>query len=261
MVYDGKVTEPMKSQYLIKEFAALTGTTVRTLHHYDQIELLRPSGRRPNGYRVYTQNDLLRLEQIIALKFLGLSLLEIKRILQSPALTVEKSLRVQAGIIAEEARRLEGAAQAVRQVMGQLETGKKVNFKKVIAIIQEIQMSEEKKRNWADRFYTPEEMEEFKEIGRGYTPKQMEAYQKKWASLIEEVKSNLDTDPTSPVGQDLARRWQALFDEAYGAHPNLRKRIGEAYSSGAVPAEYQMISPEVWEFIGKASSALSKKRQ
>jgi DNA-binding transcriptional MerR regulator len=259
MVYDGRVAERMKTQYLIKEFATLTGTTVRTLHHYDQIGLLRPSGRRPNGYRVYTQDDLLRLEQIIALKFLGLSLREIGRILKSPALTVEKSLRVQAGIIAEEARRLEGAARAVRQVIKQLETGKKVDIRKVIKIIQEIQMSEETKKNWAERFYTPEEMKEFEEIGRGYTPEQLEAYQKKWAALIEEVKSNLGSDPTLPVGQDLARRWQALFDEAYGGRPNLRKRIGEAYRSGAVPAEYQMISPEVWEFISKASSALGKK--
>lgn len=144
-------------------------------------------------------------------------------------------------------------------MIGHLETGQKVNFNKVIAIIKEIQISEEKKKNWADRFYTPEEMKKFEEIGRGYTPEQMEAYQKKWASLIEEVKSILDTDPTCPAGLDLARRWQVLFDEAYGAHPNLRKRIGEAYSSGAVPAEYQMISSEVWEFIGKAGSALGKK--
>jgi len=244
---------------LIKEFASLTGTTVRTLHHYDRICLLRPSGRRPNGYRVYTQHDLLWLEQITALKFLGLSLREIKRILENPALSVEKSLRVQAAIIAEEARRLEGAARAVRQVIRQLETGQKVNFKKVITIIQEIQMSEETKKNWAERFYTPEEMKEFEEVGRGYTPEQMEAYQKKWAALIEEVKRNLDTDPAGPVGQDLARRWQALFDEAYGGRPNLRRRIGEAYRSGAVPAEYQMISPELWEFMSKAGSALGKK--
>ncbi len=229
----------IKNQYLIKEFAALTGTTVRALHHYDQIGLLRPSGRRPNGYRVYTPDDLLRLEQITALKFLGLSLRETRRILEKPSLTVEKSLRVQADIIAEEAQRLERAARAVRQVIGQLETSKKVDFNKIIAIIKE--------------------MKEFEEVGRDYTPEQMEAYQKRWAALIEEVKRNLDADPTGPVGQDLARRWKALFDEAYGGHPNLRKRIGEAYRSGAVPAEYQMISPEVWEFIGKASSALGKK--
>jgi len=250
----------MKEQYLIKEFALLTGTTVRTLHHYDQIGLLRPSGRRPNGYRVYIQADLLRLEQIIALRFLGMSLREIKHILENPALTVEKSLKVQSGIIAEEARRLEGAGRALRQVFGQLEKGKKTDFNKVITIIKEIQMSEEKKKSWAEKFYTPEEMKEFEEIGKGYTPQQMEDYQKKWAALIEEVKRNLDTDPAGPLGQELARRWQALFNEAYGGHPNLKKRIGEACRSGAVPAEYQMIGPKVWEFISKASSALSSKR-
>jgi len=249
----------MKDQFLIKEFAGLTGTTVRTLHHYDQLGLLRPSGRRPNGYRVYTQDDLLRLEQIIALKFLGLPLRQIGRILESPALTLEKSLRVQAGIIAEEVRRLERAARAVRQVGRQLDAEKKVNLKTIIQIIQEIQMSEETKKNWAERFYTPEEMKEFKEIGKGYTPEQMEAYQKKWAALIEEVKSHLGTDPAGPLGQQLARRWKALFDEAYGGHPSLKKRVGEAYRSGAIPAEYQMISPEVWEFISKANAALGKK--
>jgi DNA-binding transcriptional MerR regulator len=248
----------MKDQRLIKEFALLTGTTVRTLHHYDQIGLLRPSGRRPNGYRVYTQTDLLRLEQIVALRFLGLSLREIKRILDSPALTLEKSLKVQAGIIAEEARRLEGAGRALRQVFGQLEKGKKADFNKVITIIKEIHMDEEKKKNWAERFFTPEEMAEFKEIGKGYAPAQMEAYQKKWAALIEEVKSNLGTDPAGPLGQELARRWQALFNAAYGKHPDLKKRIGEAYRSGAMPAEYQTFSPEVWEFISRAISSLKK---
>jgi DNA-binding transcriptional MerR regulator len=249
----------MKDQHLIKEFAVLTGTTVRTLHHYDQIGLLRPSGRRPNGYRVYTQTDLLRLEQIVALRFLGLSLREIRRILDSPALTLEKSLKVQAGIIAEEARRLEGAGRALHQVFGQLEKGKKADFNKVITIIKEIHMDEEKKKNWAERFFTPEEMAEFKEIGKGYTPGQMEAYQKKWAALIEEVKSNLGTDPAGPLGQELARRWQALFNAAYGKHPDLKKRIGEAHRSGAMPAEYQTFSPEVWEFISRAISALGKK--
>lgn len=249
----------MKDQYLIKEFALLTRTTVRTLHHYDQIGLLRSSGRRPNGYRVYTQADLLRLEQIVALRFLGFPLREIKRILESPTLTLKKSLKTQAGIIAEEVRRLEGAGRALRQVLAQLETGKKVDFDRIIAVIKEIQVDEEKKKKWAERFFSPKEMDEFKEIGKGYTPDQMEAYQKRWAALIEEVKRNLGADPAGPLGQELARRWQALFNEAYGGHPNLKKRIGEGYRSGTIPAEYQTLSAEVWEFISRASSALGKK--
>jgi DNA-binding transcriptional MerR regulator len=253
--------EPAKSQYLIKEFAALTRTTVRALHHYDRIGLLRPSGRRPNGYRFYTQADLLRLEQVIALKFLGFSLREIRRILESPKLSLERSLRVQAGIIAEEVRRLERAARAVRQILEKLEAGKKLDSKKIVAVIKEIQMSEEQKKSWAERFFTPEELKEFSEIGKGYPPERMEAYQKGWTALIEEVRQNLGTDPAGPVGQDLARRWRALLDEAYGGHPDLKKRIGEAYRRGAIPAEYQMMSSEVWEYMSRACSALGKNRK
>jgi DNA-binding transcriptional MerR regulator len=245
----------MNKAYLVREFAALTGTTVRALHYYDRLGLLRPSSRRPNGYRVYTPDDLLKLEQVVALKFLGLPLREIQRILANPALTLRKSLKIQAGIIAEENRRLERAARAVRRLDAEVGADKRVDFKKVIKIIKEIQMSEEKKRSWAEEFYTPEEMKEFEELGQRLTPGQMKAYQKKWADLLEEVKKNLDKDPAGPVGQDLARRWQALFEEAYGGHPKLARRIGEAYRQGAVPEEYRMISPEVWEFINRANAA------
>ena len=65
--------------YLVREFAKLTRVTVRTLHYYDQIGLLRPSFERPNGYRVYTDADLLKLQQIVTLKFMGFSLDEIAR--------------------------------------------------------------------------------------------------------------------------------------------------------------------------------------
>jgi len=72
--------------YRIREFAALAGVTVRALHHYDQLGLLKPSGRSTSGYRLYRDCDLARLEQIVVLKFLGLPLKEIAGLLkrQSP---------------------------------------------------------------------------------------------------------------------------------------------------------------------------------
>ena len=69
-------------KWYIKEFSKLTNVTVRTLHHYDQIDLLKPSVRFPNGYRVYTESDLIKLQQIMALRFLGFSLSVIKDIMK-----------------------------------------------------------------------------------------------------------------------------------------------------------------------------------
>jgi hypothetical protein len=85
------------------------------------------------------------------------------------------------------------------------------------------------------------------------------AYQHRWAELIEEVKQNLAADPASEIAQSLAKRWKDLLDEAYGSHPELKARIGQAYTAGAVPNDYRMFGPEVWDFIKKAREAAKKK--
>src|SRR5262249_53961319 len=71
--------------YRAKEFAELAGVTVRALHHYDRLGLLKPSARTASGYRLYTDQDLVRLEQIVVLKFVGLPLEQIRRLLGRPA--------------------------------------------------------------------------------------------------------------------------------------------------------------------------------
>ena len=67
--------------YRVHEFAELAGVTVKALHHYDRLGLLTPR-RTEAGYRVYAERDLVRLEQIVALKFLGLPLRQIKALLE-----------------------------------------------------------------------------------------------------------------------------------------------------------------------------------
>jgi len=76
---------PEKHCYQVHEFAQLSGVTVRALHHYDREGLLKPAARSAAGYRLYTDRDLVRLEQIVVLKFLGLSLREIRQVRQQPA--------------------------------------------------------------------------------------------------------------------------------------------------------------------------------
>lgn len=69
------------SQWYVKELAKLAGVTVQTLHYYDKNNVLKPSIRLANGYRLYSQADLSRLQQIIALKFFGFDLAKIKDLL------------------------------------------------------------------------------------------------------------------------------------------------------------------------------------
>jgi hypothetical protein len=118
-----------------------------------------------------------------------------------------------------------------------------------------IQMGEDVKKTWHEKFFTEAELKEFQEVGKKYTPEMAAAYQHRWAELIEEVKQNLTADPASETAQSLAKRWKALLDEAYGGHPELKTRIGQAYTAGAVPDDYRMFGPEIWDFIKKAHAA------
>jgi DNA-binding transcriptional MerR regulator len=259
MVDNGLADTAMKNSYLIKEFANLTKVTVRTLHYYDQIGLLKPRFEKANGYRVYTEADLLKLQQIVTLKFMGFSLNQVLELLESKGYEAVKSLRIQAGAVKDEISRLREASRAIEQVLSLLETRGRINQKKLIKIMEVIQMGEDVKKTWHEKFFTEAELKEFQEVGKKYTPEMEAAYRRSWAELIEEVKKNLKADPASETAQSLAKKWTDLLNEAYGSHPELKARIGEAYASGAVPDDYRMFGPEVLDFIKKAHAAAKKK--
>src|SRR5579871_1237892 len=100
----------MKAQ----EFAEMAGVTVRTLHHYDRLGLLRP-GRNGSGYRVYRERDLERLEQIVALKFLGLPLGQIRKLLDQEVADISYALRMQREVLEDRRRLLDKAIRAIRE--------------------------------------------------------------------------------------------------------------------------------------------------
>jgi len=100
--------------YRTRQFAELAGITVRTLHHYDRLGLLKPR-RTPAGFRVYQARDLERLEQIIALKFLGLPLRRIGTLLDRDALALPDALRMQRSVLEEKRRLLDRAIAAIQE--------------------------------------------------------------------------------------------------------------------------------------------------
>ncbi|MDQ0340515.1 DNA-binding transcriptional MerR regulator [Caldalkalibacillus uzonensis] len=81
--------------YTISEFADLTAVTVRTLHYYDEIGLLKPSGYNKQGHRLYTNADLIGLQKVVTLKFLGFSLDQIKQMLDEGSRDIRHSLQWQ----------------------------------------------------------------------------------------------------------------------------------------------------------------------
>ncbi len=109
--------------YRIQEFAELAGVTVRTLHHYDHIHLLRPR-RTGAGYRLYGIGDLERLEQIVALKFLGLPLKQIQLLLDREALALPDALRMQRKVLEQKRTLLDRAIGAIREAEAAVRPGR-----------------------------------------------------------------------------------------------------------------------------------------
>lgn len=145
-----------KSTWKIGELAEQAGLTVRALHHYHNIGLLIPSAKTDAGYRLYTKEDIVRLQQIISLKSLGFALEEIKSILESENYDPVEIISAQLEAVEEQLKRqneLKVQLKIVRQIL-QLEGGTDAEeFIKLIGAI-----------NMANRFLTTEQMEKILEM-------------------------------------------------------------------------------------------------
>ena len=101
----------------VGEVAALAGVTVRTLHHYDRIGLLSPSGRTAAGYRQYAPADLDRLHQVLLYRELGFPLEEVATLLDHPSADPEAHLRRQHRLLRDRLERTSAMVEAVEKEM------------------------------------------------------------------------------------------------------------------------------------------------
>ncbi len=105
----------------VSQVAAVAGVSVRTLHHYDEIGLLRPSGRSAAGYRLYSDGDVERLQQVLFFRALELPLDDIHRIMSDPEFDVASALRMQRQLLAEKTVKLRALVSAVDAALARLE--------------------------------------------------------------------------------------------------------------------------------------------
>src|SRR6202046_4168345 len=92
--------------HTVGEVARLARVSVRALHHYDEIGLLVPSGRTESGYRLYTEPDLERLQQVLFFRELGFALEDVSRILRDPHFDRRQALLAQRAMLVEKGERL-----------------------------------------------------------------------------------------------------------------------------------------------------------
>ena len=241
--------------YRTQEFAALASVTVRTLHYYDRLDLLKPR-RTSAGYRLYGIRDLERLEQKAALKFLGLSLKQIKSLLEREALDLRDALRMQRTVLEQKRRLLDRAIRAIRQAESAVKPGRQADAAVLKKIIEVIAMQDN--TDWMLKYHTPEAREKIEARGREWTPELQEQVSKQWSELMAEVETAPAEEPASPRVQALAERWIRLVEGFTGGDPEIAAGVRRLYADRAKwPAGFQQQmqpyrKPEVWTFMQKA---------
>jgi MerR family transcriptional regulator, thiopeptide resistance regulator len=213
-----------------REFAELTGVTVRTLHHYDRVGLLKPSRYSRAGYRLYTESDVARLEQIVALKFIGFSLKAIKDILKRGSGDLATALRQQREAITEKQQRLDLAIQAIERAEYVIGTTQNRGWETFIKIIEVITMQND--MDWSKKYYSEEAQREIEKRAATVPREVIEQAQRDWATLIKEVDAAVagGEDPASDKAQALADRWSELIRGFTGGNREIQSGLNKMYA-------------------------------
>lgn len=132
--------------YLVKEVADIAGISVRALHHYDQIGLLKPESVSPAGYRIYDEKDLEKLQQILFFKELGFSLQQTKDIIENPEFDRKKALITHKELLIEKKKRLENIIASVEHTIESIEGGISMDKEEMFKSFDMTSIEEHRKR-------------------------------------------------------------------------------------------------------------------
>ena len=237
----------LPTRYRIGAVARKTGLTVRALRHYDAIGLLTPALRSDAGQRLYARRDLMRLQRIVSLRALGLSLAGIADALDRDDPT---------DLIGRHVAHLRERIKADQQALGKLE--------RIAHRLHEPSVASEDLFTFItlstmiDRHYTPEELAQLEERSKRMGDETMQAVQQQWATLFERFDAHRQAgdDPASPSVQALVDQAQALISQFTGGDAGIRSSLDTAVQH--TPDEMYRawgISPELGAYYGSAMAA------
>jgi DNA-binding transcriptional MerR regulator len=244
--------------YRVQEFAGLAGVTVRALHHYDRLGLLKPE-RTEAGYRLYSLRDFERLEQIVALKFLGIPLKQIRTLFTRETPALPEALRMQRRVLEEKRRLLDSAINAIREAEQATRPGERPDSAVLKKIIEVIEMQDN--MDWSKKYFTQEAQAKIEERKQLWSPENQERWSKEWSDLFRDVEAALGEDLAGEKAQALVARSKKLVEGFTGGDPQITAGVSKMNQDRANwPANMQQrmqpfSNKKVWEFFQKASAA------
>jgi DNA-binding transcriptional MerR regulator len=266
--------------YRSGEFARRTSVSVRTLRFYDKAGLLSPSGRTEAGYRLYSDADLVRLQQILALKFLGFPLDEIKAVLGAPPLGLREAFAQQRAMLHDRRNRLDAVIEAIEHAEDALaENGG--DWDHIVNVIRAFQM-DQNSNDWATRYFNEEQLKRMQELSeqsysesaraklasRTWTAEDQKGVDEQYNALYAGVRQAVaaGSQPDSPEAQALAGQAIGLIEAFTGGDPEIAAGLNTWWKSFAdMPADQRPFQVPLTdaesEFLEKAKAIYQERRQ
>ncbi len=250
--------------YTVRQLARLAGVTVRTLHHYDQIGLLRPSARSAAGYRLYGEADLLRLQQIMLFKELDVPLEQIREILDDRQFDLVQALRSHRHTLQARAARLETLLHTIDKTIATLTEDTPM------LTVEELyegfsQEDAERYRREARANWGAEMVEATERRARKLSKAQWQAVGQQGEQATQLLASLMDRSPDDPAVQAAIAQHHAWIENFYAAPAELYRGLGQMYAEHPeFRAFYEKYRPGLADFMQSAmahyaDTALSQK--
>lgn len=195
----------------INEVAKRTGVTVRTLHYYDRIGLLKPRKITGSGYRLYDDTSLARLQQILFFKELDFSLEEIRAILDDPRLDPNEVLAKQKDLLLQKRAYLDGLIDLVEKTMKGTNLMNFQAFDKSGIEETRKKYAQEVKERWG----STEAYKAYEKKSADYSSKQWELFAGEGAEILGAFGESRHLSPEDPQAQALVRRWQDYISDRF----------------------------------------------
>lgn len=254
--------------------------SVRTLRFYDQVGLLSPSRRTESRYRLYSDADLVRLQQILALKFLGFSLEEIKAFLDATPSGFREALTQQKAMLRERRDQIGTIIQAIEQAEQVLQTDGN-DWDSLVNVIRAIQMDQN--NDWRKKYFTGEQLETMEEISRKsysesareklssrgeWTEADQQRVDEQYNALYAGIKRVVaeGQEPSSDEAQALAGQAVALLEAFTRNDPEIEAGLASWWiNHAALPAEQRLyqspLSDAESAFLEQAKAIYRQRRQ
>jgi DNA-binding transcriptional MerR regulator len=208
--------------------ARLTGVSVRTLRHYDDLGLVRPARRSAAGYRLYAEADLERLQQVLFYRELGLKLGDIRRIMEDPAFDRRAALQAQRELLRRKGRRITDLIAAVDAVLLADERGTRMDEAEMFEAFGDFDPGEYREEV-RERFDARLVNESERRTG-SYSKDDWLAIRREQEAIRDGLAALMGRDPADPEVQALvARQWRLIDERFYPVTPEIFAGLGQMY--------------------------------